>query len=43
MSRDVEVMIGGVKLKFPNKPYPSQISMMGKVSTYLYLYLTEMS
>jgi hypothetical protein len=26
-----ELMIGGVKVKFPTKPYPSQISMMDKV------------
>ena len=31
MSDHVDVMISGVKLKFPNKPYPSQISMMNKV------------
>ena len=30
-----EVMIGGVNVKFPNKPYPSQISMMGKVEFIL--------
>jgi hypothetical protein len=26
-----EVTIGGIKVKFPNNPYPSQISMMDKV------------
>ena len=31
MSKDHELMIGGIKLKFPNKPYPSQISMMDKI------------
>lgn len=36
-----EVMIGGVKLKFPNKPYPSQMSMMDKVSFELKLKLTK--
>lgn len=29
--KDHELMIGGIKLKFPNKPYPSQISMMDKI------------
>ena len=38
-----EVMIGGVKLKFPNKPYPSQMSMMDKVSFELKLKLTKKS
>lgn len=27
----VQVTIGGVNVKFPNKPYPSQISMMDKI------------
>lgn len=26
-----ELTIGGVKIKFPKKPYPSQISIMGKL------------
>ena len=26
-----DVMIGGINVKFPNKPYPSQFSMMSKI------------
>lgn len=31
MSNGVEITIGGVKVQFPNRPYPSQISMMDKI------------
>ena len=41
-----DVMISGVPVKFPNKPYPSQFSMMSKVGqnfaitlTFIYLNL----
>ena len=37
MNKDsvTNLMIGGVKIRFPFKPYPSQISMMDKVSFLL--------
>ena len=28
----VEVTINGLKIRFPNKPYPSQICMMDKIT-----------
>lgn len=31
MSNETQITIGGVKLKFPKKPYPCQISMMDKI------------
>ena len=27
----INVTIGGIKVKFPSKPYPSQISMMDRI------------
>jgi Fanconi anemia group J protein len=31
MSKETELTISGVKLKFPNKPYPSQLQLMSKI------------
>lgn len=31
MDQNNDLTIGGVKIKFPKKPYPCQISLMGKL------------
>lgn len=28
---ETELTIGGIKIKFPNKPYPSQLQLMSKI------------
>ena len=30
-SKGIELMVGGIRVKFPCKPYPSQLSMMSKI------------
>jgi superfamily II DNA/RNA helicase len=31
MAIETELTMGGIKLKFPNKPYPSQLQLMAKI------------